>query len=248
MGNGEWFPRRFPRSNRHEQRGDLAARWPLLAGSGSRAVSDWRRSAKPGITKSAIVTLSFNTAHQTHKESLWRFLALVGVLVGYFAYMSWKFDAATGAWLALLSWSFFVLCTPVADGGFIVAFPVRLLFGTRMVVTQLVVWVVAIAVNVAVLHFAPEYYDDSPLTRLLFRILTTPWPYWSILAIAALGTAMSIWFGDEMMDVSSHAERSKQHKHGFKYRTLLVVGLGLLSMLAYYHLLGDLGVTIPTGS
>ena len=53
--------------------------------------------------------------HQTHKENLWRFLALIVLLGAYFGYMSWKFDAATGAWLALLSWSFFVLCTPVAD-------------------------------------------------------------------------------------------------------------------------------------
>ena len=74
----------------------------------------------------------FSPRHQTHRENLWRFLGLVVVLMGYFAYLSWKFDAATGAWLALLSWSFFVLCTPVADGGFIVAFPVRLLLGTRL--------------------------------------------------------------------------------------------------------------------
>ncbi|MEM1191234.1 MAG: hypothetical protein AAGI72_22075 [Pseudomonadota bacterium] len=185
--------------------------------------------------------------HQTHAENLWRFLALVGVLAGYFVYMSWKFDAATGAWLALLSWSFFVLCTPVADGGFIVAFPVRLLFGTRMVVTQLLVWVVAVAINVAALLYAPASYRDTELTKLLLTILTTPWPYWSILAISAAGTGMSIWFGDEMMDVSSHADRSKHHNHGLKHRTLIIVGFGLLSILAYYHLLSDLGITLPTG-
>ncbi|MFK8041136.1 hypothetical protein [Congregibacter sp.] len=185
--------------------------------------------------------------HRTHIESLWRFLALVAVLVGYFAYMSWKFDAATGAWLALLSWSFFVLCTPVADGGFIVAFPVRLLFGTRMLLTQLVVWIVAIAINVAAMQYAPSNYADTELTNLLLKILTTPWPYWSILAISAAGTGMSIWFGDEMMDVTSHADRAKHHQHGFKHKFVIIAGFGALTILAYYHLLSDLGIALPTG-
>ena len=183
--------------------------------------------------------------HQTHRESLWRFLALIGLLITYFTYMSWKFDAATGAWLALLSWSFFVLCTPVADGGFIIAFPVRLLFGTRMLFTQLIVWMLAIAINIAALNFAPAGYEDTALTRLLFTILTTPWPYWSILAISAVGTAFSIWFGDELIDVTTHADRKIHHKHGFKHTTLLIVGLGILTVLAYYKLIGDLGITVP---
>jgi hypothetical protein len=183
--------------------------------------------------------------HQTHKESLWRFIALAFVLVAYFGFMSWKYDAATGALLALLGWSFFVLCTPVADGGFIVAFPVRLLFGTRMFTTQIAVWCLAIVVNIAAIQLVPASYEKTELTKLLFTILTTPWPYWSIIAIAAAGTGLSIWFGDEMMDVTNHADRIKQHKHGFKHRTLIVLGLGVLAVLAYYHLLTDFGIVIP---
>ncbi|MCP5244481.1 MAG: hypothetical protein H6937_00335 [Burkholderiales bacterium] len=189
----------------------------------------------------------FSPKHQTHLESLLRFLGLTVILVVYYIYMSWKFDAATGAWLVLLSWSFFVLCTPVADGGFIVAFPVRLLFGTRMLVTQLIVWVFAIVINVAALSFVPENYADTVLTELLYKILTVPWPYWSILIISAAGTALSIWFGDEMMDVTTHAQRTRHHQHGLSYRILLVAGLGILTVLAYYHLLSNLGITLPEG-
>lgn len=185
--------------------------------------------------------------HQTHKESLWRFLALLGVLLAYFIYMSWKFDASTGAWLALLSWSFFVLCTPVADGGFIVAFPVRLLFGTKMLNTQIVVWLVAIGINIAALNFSPESYAATALTRLLKTVLTTPWPYWSILAISAAGTGLSIWFGDEMMNVTSHKEREKHHRHGFKHKTIIIIGFAVLTILAYYQILSDLGLKIPEG-
>lgn len=189
--------------------------------------------------------MTLKLTHQTHRESLWRFLILVGLLVAYFGYMSWKFDAATGAWLAALSWSFFVLCTPVADGGFIVAFPVRLLFGLRMIWMQVVVWIVAVGINVLALSVAPTAYDDGALTRLLLAILIQPWPFWSILALSAIGTGLSIWFGDEMMDVTAHHERTKRHTHGFTYKIIATVTLGTLTIIAYYHLLRELGVEIP---
>jgi len=35
------------------------------------------------------------------------------------------------------------------------------------------------------------------------------------------------------------------HKHGFKHSTLLIVGLSVLTVLAYYQLLNDLGVAVP---
>jgi hypothetical protein len=52
---------------------------------------------------------AFNLQHQTHKETLYKFLGLAALLVAYFGYMSWKFDASTGFGLAILTWSFFVL-------------------------------------------------------------------------------------------------------------------------------------------
>jgi len=183
--------------------------------------------------------------HQTHRESLWRFLILLLLLVGYFGYMSWKFDASTGALLALLSWSFFVLCTPIADGGFVVAFPVRLLFGVRMVTTQIVVWVLALGINIIAVSVVPKTYSQTALTDVLYSILTTPWPNWSVLAISLAGTLLSIWFGDEMIDVTSHSMRKKHHRHGFKHKVLLVVGFGLLTFFAYTHVLAGLGIEIP---
>lgn len=182
--------------------------------------------------------------HPTHKETALKFLALISFLIGYFVYMSWKYDASTGASVALLTWSFFVLCTPVADGGFILAFPIRALFGVRMVLTQIAVWVIAIAVNVFMLLENKAAYEVTFLSSLLERILTEPYPYWSILIISALGTFLSIFFGDEMIDVTTHKNREKHHKHGLKHRTLMVLGLGLLTVFSYYHLLAELGVSI----
>ena len=139
-------------------------------------------------------TPTFHIQHETHKETLLKFLALLTILVAYFIYMSWKFDASTGFGLALLSWSFFVLCTPVADGGFILAFPIRLLFGIKMAVSQVVLWFMAVGINIVMLIATPNTYELTFLTQLLNRILTEPIPYWSILIVSALGTFLSIYF------------------------------------------------------
>ncbi|MGS0674430.1 hypothetical protein [Shewanella sp. 0m-4] len=187
----------------------------------------------------------FNPSHETHKETLIKFLALLVIIVAYFGYMSWKYNASTGFALAILSWSFFVLCTPVADGGFLIAFPVRLLFKVKMATTQVVLWFIAVGVNVYFISFSESTYQLTFLTRLLEHILTQPIPYWSILAISAVGTFLSVYFGDEMMDVVTHKDRVKHHQHGFKYRVILVVGMGAVTVTAYYHLLRSLGVHIP---
>ncbi len=187
----------------------------------------------------------FHPKHETHRETFLKFFALILILVGYFAYMSWKYDASTGFAVSLLTWSFFVLCTPVADGGFILAFPVRLLFGIKMSVTQVVLWFVAIGINLYMLSASPSSYELTLLTKLLKQILTIPYPYWGILILSAAGTLLSIFFGDEMMDVTAHKDRRKHHRHGLKYRTVLVVGLGVLTVVAYYQLLDSLNITLP---
>jgi len=189
--------------------------------------------------------IGFHHKHETHKETLLKFVTLVLILVAYFLYMSWKYDASTGFGVALLTWSFFVLCTPIADGGFILAFPIRLLFKIKMSITQVALWFIAIAINIFMLSTTPETYDFSFLTKLLKHILSEPYPYWSILIISALGTFLSIFFGDEMMDVTSHKDRVLNHRHGMKYRAILVLGLGILTVVAYYYLLNNLDVSIP---
>lgn len=190
-------------------------------------------------------TIDFHQKHETHKETIFKFLGLIFILVAYFGYVSWKFDAATGFGLALLTWSFFVLCTPVADGGFIIAFPIRLLFGIKMATTQAIVWFIAIGINLYMLTASKDTYELTFLTQLLKHILTQAYPYWSILLISIIGTFLSIYFGDEMMDVASHKNRDKHHKHGFKYKIILVLGLGVLTIFAYYYLLSSLNISIP---
>ena len=184
--------------------------------------------------------------HPPKREGLIKFLLLLCVLLGYTGYLSWDYGFATGGLVAALTWSFFVLCTPVADAGFLLDFPVRLITGLRMFFCELIVWTIAISLNLSALYFSPQSYENTFLTSLLHKILTTPWPYWSIVILCACGTFLSVKFGDEMMDVIAHKDRKYHHKHGFKHQLIALAALALLIIWAYYHLIAMLGIEIKT--
>lgn len=171
-----------------------------------------------------------------------KFFLLCLVLLGYVGYLTWLYDFRTGSVAALLTWSFFVLCTPVADAGFLLDFPLRLLFGIRMVLSELVVWGIAIGINVLALLAFPNDYQTTMLTRLMYAIMTTPWPYWSVVVISGAGTFLSIRFGDELMDVLHHHERHHYHKHGFKHELLVLAFAFAISLVAYYEVIVKLGI------
>jgi hypothetical protein len=170
-----------------------------------------------------------------------KFVLLCGILVGYFGYLSYEYGVATGGVTALLTWSFFVLCTPVADAGFLLDLPLRLLFGIRMVVSEIVVWGVAIGLNAATLLYAPNYYETTVLTDVLHKILVNPFPYWGVIILSGLGTFLSIRFGDELMDVIHHHDRSYFHSHHFKHELILFVFF-LLILFGYYELIASVGI------
>ncbi len=111
------------------------------------------------------------------QHDLRKFLLLLGILLSYFLFLSWKYDLKTGGIVSVLSWSFFVLCTPIADAGFLLDFPVRVIAGVRMVITEVMVWGIAIVSNSLALHYSVSSYEVTYLTRLLHQILSQPWPY-----------------------------------------------------------------------
>jgi hypothetical protein len=171
-----------------------------------------------------------------------KFALLVALLIGYFGYLSYEYDLATGGIAAVLTWSFFVLCTPVADAGFLLDFPLRLIFGIRMVLSELAVWALAISANVIVMMYGPSYYETTILTQVLHLIITQPFPYWGIIVLSALGTFLSIRFGDELMDVLHHRDRDFFHSHHFKHEVILFVFF-LFVIFGYYQLMASVGLS-----
>jgi len=175
------------------------------------------------------------------KQLLYKFLLLCVLLIGYFVYLSFQYNVMTGGIASILTWSFFVLCTPIADAGFLLDFPLRLLFGIRMLISEAVVWALAITINVVSLLYFVEYYQTTKLTMILYTILTNPYPYWSVILLSGSGTFLSIRFADELMDVAHHRDREIFHRHGFKHEIVIIMFFVLI-LVGYYKLIASLGV------
>ena len=175
------------------------------------------------------------------RQAIYKFVLLCFLLVGYFVYLSVRYDVITGGVASVLTWSFFVLCTPIADAGFLLDFPLRLLFGVRMLVSEIAVWALAIAVNIVSLIYFSDYYEVTLLTKLLHSILTMPFPYWSVILLSGAGTFLSIQIADELMDVAHHKDREFFHRHGFKHEIIMIIFF-VLVLVGYYELIASLGL------
>ncbi len=182
---------------------------------------------------------------ETKKHSLLRYIILSFFIVAYFVYESKKLGTTGGFLVTILTWSFFVFCTPVADAGFILAFPIRLLIGVRMVYTQIASYFIATMIVLLTLTYQSAIYNTNLILRLFHTILVNPNPYWLIMIISLIGTLMSIYFGDELIDVSHYRERQKYHRHLNKYKIVATIFIVVLTIDLYSFLLHKIGLQIP---
>ena len=180
--------------------------------------------------------------HETKREVLYRYSLLVLIVFAYFLFLSYKYGFAQGGLLSLLTWSFFVLCTPIADAGFLLDFPLRVVAGIRMLHSEIVVWTIAITTNILALNFHPQLYQSTILTKIFRQILLHPWPYWLIIFLSAAGTFLSVVFGDELLDVIKHRDRAKFHQHGFLLKLISMVFVFAGVFIVYDILISRLGV------
>jgi hypothetical protein len=179
-----------------------------------------------------------NPSHQ----AWFKFIILCLVLSSYFLYLIYQYDLLTGGVASLITWSFFVLCTPIADAGFLLDFPIRVLFGIRMILSEIVVWAIAILINIVSLMFFNEIYETTVITQAMKAILVNPIPYWSVILLSGIGTFLSIRFGDELMDVLHHKDRLFYLRHHFKHEIILFIFF-ILVLFGYYEIISTLGIT-----
>ena len=194
------------------------------------------KKLKDYVKKSKILT------HETKRVSLKRFLLLVAVIISYFIFVSIKFGLNQGFMVTILTWSFFVFCTPIADAGFLLDFPVRLITRIRMIHSEMMVWSIASLLNIFSLIFNRKIYERTILLKLLKHVLLHPFPFWAIIALSAIGTYLSIYFGDELMDVSKNKYRKKYMKHKNKYKLVLIIFIVVVIIILYDFLLKKLGI------
>ena len=135
------------------------------------------------------------------------------------------------------------MCTPVPDAGFLLDYPLRLIFGIRIVISEILVWAFALATNAFAFQFWPQAYETTVLTRAFYSIITTPVPYWAIVALSGVGTFLSIRFADELMDMLHHRDRDFVYSHHLKHE-LELFAFFLVALFAYYQLMASIGLEL----
>ncbi len=182
--------------------------------------------------------------HETKRKALLKFSLVILIFIGYFFFISWKYGYQQGLIITILSWSFFVLCTPVADAGFLIDFPLRLILKIRMIVVESVVWLIAISLNFYFFFFHSEFYLKTKLLDFFYYILSNPVPFWIIIFLSAIGTFVSVQFGDELMDKIQNQDRIIHKKHRKKFRWIVSLSLFILTFIVYKFVLEKMGVNI----
>lgn len=182
--------------------------------------------------------------HETKRHVLLKFLLVLSIFLGYFLFITYKYGIQQGFLVSLLSWSFFVLSTPVADAGFLIDFPLRLVTKIKMIFSEMLVWLIAISINIYAIISKPEIYETSKLLSLFKKILIQPFPFWAIIILSFLGTFVSIHFGDELLDKTKHSERKIYQKHKKKYKLFIMFFIFSMTLVIYEILLKQLNITI----
>ncbi len=181
---------------------------------------------------------------ETRRLLLKKFLAVITIFTSYFVFITIKYGLSQGILITILTWSFFVFCTPIADAGILLDLPIRLSTGLRMVKSEIIVWIIALTINLYSIIIKPKIYETTIILKVFKQILLNPYPFWSIIILSAIGTFLSIIFGDELFDVVKHEHRKHYHKHKQKYYFLLMIFL-IVTIISLYHIiLKQLGINI----
>lgn len=177
-------------------------------------------------------------------HGLKKFLILLGILVLYAIFVIVKFGVKDGLAATGLTWAFFVLCTPIADAGFIVDFPVRLVVGLKMIYSELIVWGLALTIVAFNLLLNVEVFQKMEILEVFYTIIKTPWPLWSIVIVSAIGTFLSIYIGDQIYSMVQQHNHHKHIKRLQLQRLYLELGMFSVILVLYFALLNLTGITI----
>ena len=182
--------------------------------------------------------------HETKKQVLFKFLLVLIVFLIYFWFVSWKYGLGQGLSVTILTWSFFVFCTPIADAGFLLDFPLRLITKIRMIYSEMIVWLISF---ITVTYFSithADIFQHSIILKIYYQIITHPYPFWLIIILSMIGTFLSVYFGDELMDVVLHKERKKFIKHSNKHHFVIFLFLIVSIIFSYYYLLKEFNLNL----
>lgn len=159
------------------------------------------------------------------KTYIIKYLIYLAILVFVCMYLSLGYGFWHGLHLTALIWSFYILCIPGAHGQLAFGFPLQFITH-KPLHTEPFVWSAALLLNIITYTYIPKIYVLTFPSCLLYRILTTPNPYWLILLFSALGTFYYFIVGEKPFRPHSNIHRIIRH---------LIVIFALLAFIYLSH-------------
>lgn len=89
-----------------------------------------------------------------------------------------------------LTWSFFVLCTPIISRALLISTIIEKITGSTLYNAGLFTWSGALISNMILLNLVPTIYTMNPLSGFLAHALTTPRPHWLLIAMCGA----NVWY------------------------------------------------------
>lgn len=177
------------------------------------------------------------------KYPIIKFFIIVFLFLIYLIFTTQTYGLEDGFLIGFLTWSFFVLCTPISDAGILIDFPIELLTGIKMIYSEIIVWIIAIGLNVFTYFKIPEIYNSNVLLSLFKHIIEEPVPYWAIIIFSFFGTFLSLYIADSFINKKNKIKKSAN----FLVRNKLIIFaiILFLNIAIYDFLLNKLEVNIP---
>ena len=155
---------------------------------------------------------------------------VVSLAISLFAlYIVLMFGLHRGLHIAALLWSFFVLCVPYGSSGILLS-PFRRATRLKLQYADIVLWIVAVCLNIYTYSFSRPIYLKSISTHLLYQIIANPWPYWLIIAVCILGMIYRLFIAADIM-------RRSFVLHYLLNGFLVAAGFATLGLLTYQELI-----------
>ena len=121
------------------------------------------------------------------KFHLFYFLCCLSLFSLLFIFCISSYGIRLGTHLVLLMWSMYILCIPGSHGQLLFGLSIHSLKQTKFY-TEPFMWSMAILFNIITYSATPHVYLKTIPTKLLYRIISTPNPYWIIVFISTVGT------------------------------------------------------------
>lgn len=174
--------------------------------------------------------LKFNKKHS--KVGIKKLVIVALILITYGVFAINEFGLQQGLLITLLTWSFFVFCTPIADAGILVDLPIRIVTGIKMLYSEITVWAIAALVNIFAYIFHPVAYEHTQLLKLFHKIITNPWPFWLIIILSAVGTFTSVILDDDLYNIATSKNRKRSLKKE-KFKLYFTIGTFATTVAMY---------------